>query len=719
MFKMVVGQGECVETGCAARAAIDGARRSLGDVAPQAGIVFVGEYFEHKEALAEVLTAFPGIALVGCSSSGELSSSLGFSDDSIVLILFASDSVRFRTGALRDFPGRAVEAVDEALAGLADFPSDAPGLCLIFPDMAKGAAAAAVSELDRRLGPDCPVIGGAAGGRMDRAGATRQYFGAEVLTKSAPFLLFSGAIEYAAGVSQSWRPVGGRGRVSDSAGNRVGRIGDMPALDFYRHYLGPHATPAFEIPLAVYEEDGERFHIRSPGGYNEKDKSIEFVGGIPEGALVQLTEVTRAGLEEGVRKTASKLAAHNSDGWRPVGAIVFSCITRKLVLGTRAGDELRLFQEGLPKGTPVAGFYCFGEIGPVRRGGVSRFHSCTTSAVLLGEKGAAADAPQPSGKAFRRPEGKDYCGPDAADPMPALRRENLFLRRKLDRAKVYRERLEYNKDLSGALMRTVNREINEAKLEIARKNELLRQAMSLAEEVQRNLLPEHGPGIPGFDIAGASLYSDETGGDYFDFIPAPCGEEGTWGILVGDVTGHGIAAALLMTTVRAFLRMRFSMPGPHVAAITDVNRHVSDDLAGSGRFMTLFSLILDPAKKRMRWVRAGHDRMIIFDPATGTVADAADAGGIPLGVAGFAAYSENELRGLAPGQVYLIGTDGIWETHDPDRKMFGRERTYAVLRENAGKSASEISDAIFAAIREFRGRAEREDDVTLVVVKVL
>lgn len=717
MFKMAVGQGECVDTGCATRAAIDAARRSLGGLAPQAGIVFVGEYFEHEEALTEVRAAFPGLALVGCSSSGEMSSSLGFSDDSVVLVLFASDTVRFRAGAVRDFSGRAKEAVEAALAEVADFASGEPGLCLVFPDMALGEATEAVSELDRRLGPDCPVIGGAAGGRMDRSGSSRQYYGAEVLKGAAPFLLFSGAIEYAAGVSRSWRPVGGRGRVSDSRGNRVGRIGDMPALDFYRHYLGPHSTPAFEMPLAVYEKDGERFHIRSPGGYNEKDKSIEFVGGIPEGSVVQLTEVTRAGLEEGVRKAASKLAAHNPGGWRPAGAMVFSCITRKLVLGTRAGQELRLFQEGFPKDVAVAGFYGFGEIGPVRRGGESRFHSCTTTAVLLGEKGAAAKTPPPS--AAFRPDAKDYCGPEAADSALALGRENRFLRRKLDRAKVYRERLEYNKDLSGALMRTVNREINEARLEIARKNELLRQAMSLAEEVQRNLLPEKGPGIPGFDIAGASLYSDETGGDYFDFIEAPGGQEGIWSILVGDVTGHGIAAALLMTTVRAFLRMRFSMPGSHVAAITEVNRHVSRDLVGSGRFMTLFSLILDPVKKRMRWVRAGHDRMIAFDPKTGSVADAADAGGLPLGVAGFASYSESELRGLASGQVYLIGTDGIWETHDPERKMFGRERTHAVLRENAGKSAAEINEAMFAAIREFRGRAEREDDATLVVIKVL
>jgi len=268
-------------------------------------------------------------------------------------------------------------------------------------------------------------------------------------------------------------------------------------------------------------------------------------------------------------------------------------------------------------------------------------------------------------------------------------------------------------------LRVINREINEARLEITRKNKLLREALSLAEEVQRDLLPSEGPDIPGFDVAGASVYSDETGGDYFDFIKSPCGEKDDWAALVGDVTGHGVSAALLMTTVRALLRMRFSRPGPLHLAIDDVNRHLSGDLSGSGRFVTLFALILDPAARSMRWVRAGHDRMILFDPSTGKVADIPDQGGIPLGVSADATYVENRRTGLSAGQVYLIGTDGIWETHDGGRAMFGRERTYEVLRKNAHKSAAGIVQAMFDAIGAFRGRGEREDDATLTAIKVL
>ncbi len=716
MFKMAVGQGECVDTGCATQAAIDGAREALGGFSPMAGVLFVGEYFDHEDALNLVLEAFPGIALAGCSSSGEFSTARGYSDDSIVLTLFASDCVRIRAGVVRDFAGRAAEAVDEAVAKIADFAADPPELCLIFPDMAAGSAECLVTHLSKRLPERCAIIGGAAGGRMDKRGSARQYFGPEILTGSAPFLFFSGPIEYAAGLGLSWRPVGVRGRVSESSGVRVGRIGSMPALDFYRHYLGPHSTPAFETPLAVYEEDGRHFHIRSPGGYNEKDRSIDFVGGVPEGAMVQLTEVTRGGLEHGVRKTVEILAAHEPGAWRPAGLMVFSCITRKLVLGTKAGDELRILRDGLPKGTPVAGFYCFSEIGPARRGAPSGFHSCTLAAVYLGEAGAGTPG---LGETVKSPKGEEYCGDPLKDPLDAMRRENLFLRRQLDRCKSYRERLEYNKDQNVSLLRVINREVNEARLEITRKNKLLREALSLAEEVQRDLLPSSGPDIPGFDVAGASIYSDETGGDYFDFIKSPCGEENDWAALVGDVTGHGISAALLMTTARALLRMRFSRPGPLSLAVGDVNRHLSGDLAGTGRFMTLFALILDPAGKRMRWIRAGHDRMIVFDPATGEVSEIMDQGGIPLGVMADVKYVENWRTDLTPGQIYLLGTDGIWETHDPRRAMFGKERTYTVLRENAHKSAAEIVEAMFEALAAFRGRGEREDDATLTAIKVL
>jgi len=144
----------------------------------------------------------------------------------------------------------------------------------------------------------------------------------------------------------------------------------------------------------------------------------------------------------------------------------------------------------------------------------------------------------------------------------------------------------------------------------------LKEAMDLAVEVQQNLLPASPPSVPGLDIAGRSLYCQETGGDYFDYIFRP-GATGRprWCVAVGDVVGHGISAALLMTTVRALLRSRLDQAGPMAAAVGDVNRLLCRDTASSGGFVTLFLLEVNPATGGLEWVRAGHDPALMYRAA--------------------------------------------------------------------------------------------------------
>lgn len=116
----------------------------------------------------------------------------------------------------------------------------------------------------------------------------------------------------------------------------------------------------------------------------------------------------------------------------------------------------------------------------------------------------------------------------------------------------------------------------------------VRQSLSLAMEVQQNLLPQDTPRVPGLDIAGTSIYCDETGGDYYDFLSGGDHAAGKLGIVVGDVSEHGIPSALLMTTVRAQIRQRYVQAGEIEAVICDVNRQLAQDVQDSGRFMTLF-----------------------------------------------------------------------------------------------------------------------------------
>ena len=244
----------------------------------------------------------------------------------------------------------------------------------------------------------------------------------------------------------------------------------------------------------------------------------------------------------------------------------------------------------------------------------------------------------------------------------------------------------------------------------------IRKALEVAQEVQQNLLPKEIPNLPGLDMAATTVYCDETGGDYFDFFP--CGEDCDWyGVAIGDVTGHGVAAALLMTTVRALLRMRASQPGSMAEVITSVNLHLTADTHEDGRFMTLLYLNIDQAEGRLRWVRAGHEPGIFYDPGTDTFEELLGPG-IALGVDKDWHYQESERGGLNPGQIIFLGTDGIWETLNAEGEMFGKHRLYEIIRRRAQSTATGLQTAVLEALGDFRGKCNQEDDITMVVLKV-
>lgn len=243
----------------------------------------------------------------------------------------------------------------------------------------------------------------------------------------------------------------------------------------------------------------------------------------------------------------------------------------------------------------------------------------------------------------------------------------------------------------------------------------IRQSLAIAREVQQNFIPKSDPSVEGLDIAGRSIYCDETGGDYFDYLNID-ETAGKISIVVGDVSDHGISSALLMTTARALLRQRSAMPGSLRQIVSDVNFQLAGDVEDSGRFMTMFYCRIDMQQKKLSWVRAGQDPAIIFDLQSDTL-DLLSGKGLPLGVFDHSVYEELD-RDIVSGQVIVIGTDGIWETTDRNGQFFGKDRLCRVIRSNSRKSAGEILAAIIAAVDEFRFPLDREDDITLVVVKI-
>ncbi|MFP5259383.1 MAG: PP2C family protein-serine/threonine phosphatase, partial [Acidobacteriota bacterium] len=239
------------------------------------------------------------------------------------------------------------------------------------------------------------------------------------------------------------------------------------------------------------------------------------------------------------------------------------------------------------------------------------------------------------------------------------------------------------------------------------------ETVSLASEIQRSLLPAKPPTVPGLELAAVCRYCDETGGDYFDFLPFDGQKAGLVGLVVGDVTGHGLEAALLMTTARALIRPRAAAPGTPGEVLADVNRELARDTMGSGRFMTLFYLELDPAGRAAAYARAGHDPALRHDPATGRTTELTCRGMI-LGASDDARYETGRVSGLAPGEILLIGSDGLWEARNAADEMFGKQRTREVLADAAPHGPQAVCDALMAALDAFRGAVPLADDVTLL-----
>ena len=247
-----------------------------------------------------------------------------------------------------------------------------------------------------------------------------------------------------------------------------------------------------------------------------------------------------------------------------------------------------------------------------------------------------------------------------------------------------------------------------------RERERLRESLTLAGAVQQSLLPRHAPDIPGLDIAGVSIPCDETGGDYFDYVHFAQSDPHL-GIVVGDVSGHGISSALLMTTVRAMMRTRCDLPGSPREILADLNRQLCRDVGDSGNFVTLFFLKIATGTRTMSWVRAGQDPALLYTPETDTFEELRE-GGPTLGVVAEARYTSGSGC-LSSGQVMLIGTDGIWESRAPTDEPFGKHRVRRVIRDHAHLEAQAILDTLLAELTAFRAGQPVEDDITAAVIK--
>jgi phosphoserine phosphatase RsbU/P len=244
-----------------------------------------------------------------------------------------------------------------------------------------------------------------------------------------------------------------------------------------------------------------------------------------------------------------------------------------------------------------------------------------------------------------------------------------------------------------------------------------KKALELAGKVQKSLIPANAPDIKGLDIAGRSDPCQEVGGDYFDFLYGPEFPPGTLRVVVGDISGHGVDAALLMTTARAFIRMRATQPSEPALVVTLANRDLALDMGDSGSFMTLFYIEIEPDGRTAQWVRAGHEPALLYCPVRDRFEELA-GNGTPLGVDQDFGFTQQTMPALHPGTILALGTDGIWEARDPEGRFFGKERFRDIIRRHAASSAQDMVTAVFDEIDHFCRGMPYQDDITLVVIKI-
>jgi len=240
------------------------------------------------------------------------------------------------------------------------------------------------------------------------------------------------------------------------------------------------------------------------------------------------------------------------------------------------------------------------------------------------------------------------------------------------------------------------------------------EQFQVAREIQQRLFPKSAPACSGFDIGGSTFPAEATGGDYFDYLPMV---HDRLGLVVGDVTGHGVGPALLMAETRAYLRVLAGRREDAGEILTRTNGILAEDV-GSERFITLFLGCIDPKTRGFVYASAGHPAGYILD-AGGAIKATLKRTGIPLGMKADTQYASAQEIILSPGDLVLLLTDGIEEASAPDESLFGLERILDTVRANRARPAQEIVQSLYEAARAFADNAPQLDDITAIVVKVL
>jgi len=246
--------------------------------------------------------------------------------------------------------------------------------------------------------------------------------------------------------------------------------------------------------------------------------------------------------------------------------------------------------------------------------------------------------------------------------------------------------------------------------EIEQAERIMKRDLAQAAEIQLRILPAKAPAVPGLDLAGFNMASRTVGGDYYGFFPYP---DGRVALALGDVSGKGMPAALLVMSLQARLEVLAEDPHDLVDLMTRLNK-ITCTNSPENRFITFFFAVLNPTSGELTFANAGHNPPIVVR-ASGDV-EKLEGGGPVLGVLPSAQYPQQRTR-LGKGDLLVIYSDGVTEANDTSQGEYGEECLTDVLREHHGESAEAIVAAVTESVNRFSAGAPQADDITLIVVK--
>ncbi|MBE9063350.1 FIST signal transduction protein [cf. Phormidesmis sp. LEGE 11477] len=392
MLKLAVGHSNDPDSSSAIADVLEQIHAALAGDLPLAGLLFAAIDFEHEQVLQAVMAAFPHIELIGGTTDGEMSSVLGFEQDSLTLVVFCSDTITISAGMGRHVSKDAIAATQSAVQQAIVPHTEVIQFCISLPESLTTSGRTILESLKQALGKQTlgkqtlgavPIFGGLTADQW-RAQQTYQFFKTEVCSDAVPVLLFSGPILFSHGVASGWHPIGKAGKVTRAKDNVVYEIDNQPALAFYHRYLGS-LPPSSEYPLALFDADSDRAYMRAPSGiYDSKTGSITFFGDVPEKSVVHITETTHDDILL-ASKQSTQQALASYPGKAPAAALFFSCASRRQILGSRTKEEYQQAQQLLNKTLPSCGFYTNGEISPLQQQGTAYMHNETFITLLLGD----------------------------------------------------------------------------------------------------------------------------------------------------------------------------------------------------------------------------------------------------------------------------------------------------------------------------------------------